>query len=105
MKAENVTVLKTNLAGPKSAGIFAYGRFSHDVPIKSDICIICCSEGYNLQIMTNNTPNERILICFSFFINVHANHLIYIMLICININFSLKTEHFHCIYLLIFVHD
>ena len=31
MKAENVTILKADLARSKNAGIIMYGRFSHDV--------------------------------------------------------------------------
>ena len=41
MKAENVTILKTNFVGSKRAGMYVYGRFSHDVPIISYIYVIC----------------------------------------------------------------
>ena len=98
MKAENVRILKNHLAGSKYGGVFAYGRFSHDVPIISYICIICYRVGPKRHIVTINTPNESILYEFSFFQYFNPKFLICILLICINTPFLLKTQQFHCTY-------
>ena len=65
-KKENVIILKTNHAGSKNGGIFVNGRFSHDVPIFSDICIVCHRNGSKWHIVTNNTTNESVVFWYIF---------------------------------------